>query len=204
MAYIYKITNQINGKIYVGKTLTSIEARWKEHIRDAKKVELSHRPLYNAIRKYGVENFIIEQLEECSAESVNERECFWIESLNSYKHGYNATRGGDGAQYADYNLIFSLYKENKTFKQISSLTGYDNATIRKALEQNGISKEERLKNNIAHRLRAVAKLDPVTEEIIEVYSSIGEAENKNGNTRHISEVCNGKRKTCKGFKWKFL
>lgn len=204
MAYIYKITNQTNGKVYVGKTLTSIETRWKEHIRDAKKEELSHRPLYSAIRKYGVENFIIEQLEECTVENVNERECFWIESLNTYKYGYNATRGGDGTQYADYSLIFSLYKENKTFKQISLLTGYDHATIRKALEQNGISKEERLKNNVAHRFRAVAKLDPVTEEIVEVYSSIREAENKNGNTRHISEVCNGKRKTCKGFKWKFL
>ena len=38
MAYIYKITNQINGKIYIGKTLKTISSRWKEHCREAKRV----------------------------------------------------------------------------------------------------------------------------------------------------------------------
>jgi len=48
------------------------------------------------------------------------------------------------------------------------------------------------------RVKPVAKLDPKTNEIIAIYSSIQEAENANGNTRHISQVCNGKRKICNG------
>ena len=156
------------------------------------------------MKKYGTENFVIEQLEECSSEIVNDREKYWIEFLGSYKYGYNATLGGDGAQYADYDLILSLYKENKTFEQIVELTSYDRKTIARALTQKGISKEERQKNNVAHISKAVAKLDPKTEEILEVYSSAAEAERYNGNTKHISDVCNGKRKTCKGFKWKYI
>ena len=54
------------------------------------------------MKKYGAENFVIEQLEECSSEIVNDREKYWIEFLGSYKYCYNATLGGDGAQYADY------------------------------------------------------------------------------------------------------
>ena len=156
------------------------------------------------MKKYGIENFVIEQLEECTSEEVNNREQHWIEFLGSYKLGYNATLGGDGTHYADYDLIFSLYKENKTFEEISKLTSYDRATIARALTQKGITKEERQKNNTAHICKAVAKLDPVTEEILEVYVSTAEAERHNGNTKHISDVCNGKRKTCKGFKWKYL
>ena len=52
--------------------------------------------------------------------------------------------------------------------------------------------------------KAVGKVDIITGEILEVYNSVNEAERDNGNTRHIAEVCNGKRKTCKGFKWIFL
>lgn len=156
------------------------------------------------MKKYGAENFVIEQLEECSSEIVNDREKYWIEFLGSYKYGYNATLGGDGTQYADYDLILSLYKENKTFEQIVELTSYDRKTIARALTQKGILKEERQKNNVAHISKAVAKLDPKTEEILEVYSSAAEAERYNGNTKHISDVCNGKRKTCKGFKWKYI
>lgn len=58
--YIYKITNQINGKIYIGKTLKDISSRWREHCKAAKKVCCEKRPLYMAINKYGIENFKIE------------------------------------------------------------------------------------------------------------------------------------------------
>lgn len=62
MAYIYCITNLINSKRYVGKTTTSIEERWKEHCYDFQKERCNKRPLYDAMNKYGVENFMIEEL----------------------------------------------------------------------------------------------------------------------------------------------
>ena len=106
MPYIYKITNSINGKIYIGKTLQSIEERWKEHCRDCTKSRVEKRPLYEAMNKYGKENFSIELVEECEESVLNEREVFWIEYYGSFKNGYNATIGGDGRPYIDYEMIF--------------------------------------------------------------------------------------------------
>lgn len=210
MAYIYKITNQINNKVYIGKTEDTIEKRFKEHCKASTKTKEKHRPLYAAMKKYGVENFTVELIEKVKLEdSLEERECYWIDYFNSFKEGYNATRGGDGRHYADYELIFNLYsKENKTCNEIHEITKYDIATIRRALNHYGIDKEQRISDGYEKerqkKQRKVAKLDLKTEEIIEVYNSISEAERCNGNSRHISSVCNGKRKTCKGYKWKFL
>ena len=63
MAYIYQITNDINGKVYIGKTEQSIEKRFSEHCQDAYKERNITRPLYSAMRKYGLEHFHIEMLD---------------------------------------------------------------------------------------------------------------------------------------------
>ena len=91
MPYIYKIVNDINDKIYVGKTLLTVEKRFKEHCNAYKKERYEKRPLYDAMNKYGIEHFKVETIEECSLEEVNEREIYWIKELNSYHNGYNAT-----------------------------------------------------------------------------------------------------------------
>lgn len=56
----------------------------------------SSKPLYQAIRKYGVENFSFEVLEECDTSLLDEKEVYYINLYNSYKEGYNATLGGQG------------------------------------------------------------------------------------------------------------
>ena len=76
MAFIYVITNDLNGKQYVGKTSRSIEERFKEHIRDKDYRKNEKRPLYNAMNKYGIEHFSIKVLEECSIEESAAREIF--------------------------------------------------------------------------------------------------------------------------------
>lgn len=73
MSYIYVITNDVNGKQYVGKTNKSISKRFKEHISDSKKERCEKRPLYSAMNKYGVEHFHAEQLEKCSVEDAAKR-----------------------------------------------------------------------------------------------------------------------------------
>lgn len=96
MGYIYKITNQINQKIYIGLTRETIEERWRSHIKKAK--QYPNRYLYDAMNHYGYENFTIEQIEECDDGVLDEREIYWISYYNSTNSdiGYNLTDGGGG------------------------------------------------------------------------------------------------------------
>ena len=202
MAYIYKITNQINGKVYIGKTLNTKERRWKEHCGDFTTERCRNRPLYRAMNKYGIENFTIEEIEECSPEAVNEREKYWIEQYGSFKRGYNATVGGDGKQYVDYDLICSLYKEVQSVKKVALLAGVCESTVHVALKNSNI---DIIHGSLSRsREKPVAKCDKITGEILEVYPSVGEAEKANGNSHHISDACRGKRNTCQGYKWKYI
>ena len=93
---IYKITNLVNGKIYIGKTIQGIQKRWYGHLKKAK-IGKGHY-LHSAIRKYGAHNFKIEQVCECnSAKELNQKEQYWISYYNSDNHslGYNLTPGGE-------------------------------------------------------------------------------------------------------------
>lgn len=207
MAYIYKITNQINGKIYIGKTLKTIPERWKEHCLDYKRERCEKRPLYDAMNKYGVENFIIEEIEECSPDILNDRETYWIEQYGSFKNGYNATKGGDGKRYIDYDLIYSLYKEGKNQKEIAAIVNCSTDTVRYALENSGVSKKERIRRGQESSGIPIAMLDKNTGEILKVFPSAGEAGRylkKNVGDAHIIAVCKGKRKTAYGYSWKYL
>ena len=103
--FIYKIVNNINDKVYIGKTLSSLENRFLEHKRDSARECEKNRPLYKAMSKYGVDNFSIELIEEVPIEVLSQREIYWIEFYNSYKYGYNATKGGDGKLLYDYEAI---------------------------------------------------------------------------------------------------
>lgn len=203
IAYIYKITNDINGKLYIGKTEFSIQKRFQEHCKDAFRKRNEKRPLYDAIQKYGIEHFHIDLIEETS--QPEEREIYWIEQYGSFKNGYNATLGGDGKRYADYDLIYALWKnENKSRQEIAELTGYDKATVTNALEACGVSKEERKKFIGTANQKPVACLDAKTLTVIETFTSIAEAERKYKTNQHIVDVCKGRRKTAGGYSWKFL
>lgn len=97
MIGIYKIENKVNGKIYVGQS-TNIQKRWDNH-KVASNCEKDHTynyPLYRAFRKYGVDNFSFDVLEECMVSELDDKEIFWIEYYNSFRNGYNQTLGGCG------------------------------------------------------------------------------------------------------------
>lgn len=109
MAYIYKIVNDINGKIYIGKTNLSLQERFEDHIRSSKRPSIENRPLYSAFNKYGIEHFTIEAVEEVLPEDASNREIYWIEQYQSYHNGYNATYGGDGRTLIDYKKVLELF-----------------------------------------------------------------------------------------------
>ena len=95
MAHIYKITNTLNSKAYVGRTEKDPQERFKGHIAAAR----NNGPMVisKAIRKHGVENFKFEVLQECTAEEQYSRESYWIGKYDTYKNGYNSSMGGEGA-----------------------------------------------------------------------------------------------------------
>lgn len=90
-AYIYKIKNNITSQIYIGKTENDVEKRFLRHKSNAAKGMETY--LYRSMRKYGLENFSIEVVEETNIEEINKREMYHI-SENSPE--LNMTLGGDG------------------------------------------------------------------------------------------------------------
>ena len=89
--YIYKITNKINNKIYIGQTIRPVEDRWKRHINDALNNILDTH-FARAIRYYKPENFSLEIIDTAkNQEELNHKEQYWIQYYNSTNKGYNET-----------------------------------------------------------------------------------------------------------------
>ena len=89
--FIYKITNKINNKMYIGQTIRPVEERWKRHINDAINNILDTH-FARAIRYYKPENFIVEIIDTAiTQEELNKKEQYWIQYYNSTSDGYNET-----------------------------------------------------------------------------------------------------------------
>lgn len=138
MSLIYKITNTINSKVYVGKTNYTLEKRFKYHLRDRLKPNFLKRPLYRAFQKYGIENFTIELLCECLESEADEKEIFWISYYDSYKNGYNATVGGQGTSIVDREKVIAQYLVSLNIKETARICGYHADTVKNVLESEGI------------------------------------------------------------------
>ena len=96
--FIYKITNTVNNKIYIGQTYNkTIYDRFKRHLNEASETSVSL--IGKAIYKYGKDKFVVELIDEAtSLQELNEKEKYWIKHYNSTNRniGYNLTFGGDG------------------------------------------------------------------------------------------------------------
>ena len=106
MIGIYKITNKINNHSYIGLS-TKVEERWKYHQSPYNQQRESYKSLYKAFKKYGIENFTFEILEECSIQELGEKEKYYIAKYDTYKNGYNMTTGGEdnvGSAHPNHKL----------------------------------------------------------------------------------------------------
>lgn len=142
IGYIYKITNLMNNKLYIGQTKKTIEERFRLHKLDSLRTDryCYNYPLYRAFRKYGFQNFKIELLEKCSIKQLNEREIYWINFYNTYKKGYNQTLGGEGSKKLEFdeNEIIKDYKELKTIEKVSHKYNCSSSTITQILKKHNI------------------------------------------------------------------
>ena len=204
MGYIYCITNLINNKRYVGKTTDSIEKRWKEHCKDCRKQQNEKRPLYDAINKYGIENFKIEQLETVSDSKLSDREIYWIQELQTYgKNGYNASKGGDGTILYDYQEFIDLYNLGYSSRKISEKTGASVETINKVLRSKGIKPRR-------SDAKIIDQFDEANNFVQTFFGSLEAAEwcvengitkSKHSASNHIINCCNGKEIVYGNYKW---
>lgn len=202
MAYIYKITNDINQKIYIGKTEFSIEKRFREHCQDAFRDRNEKRPLYAAMRKYDIEHFHIELIEETNI--PEEREKYWIEQYRSFKNGYNATLGGDGKRYIDYDLAISTYLITQNLNETAKILQCDTRHLAQILKHNNINIKSQSEINKEKYGKIIGQFTK-DNKLIHSFSSIQEASKSINKPRaHISECVNGKRKTAYGYIWKIL
>ena len=140
---IYKITNKLNNKCYIGQTIKSAEERWKEHQSHAFGTHINdiNKTLYKAIRKYGLENFTFEVLQDNieTFEQLDKAEIYWIDYYNSFVKGYNETFGGQ--QYhkilPNKEIIEDYYKTRSARKTALNF-GIDHSTVDNILNQNNI------------------------------------------------------------------
>ena len=213
MAYIYKIVNKTNNKLYIGKTSSTIEERFQEHCRDSKKVRCEKRPLYDAMNKYGIEQFYIEMIEQVSNDEIaSQREKYWIQTLRTYIgfedcNGYNATLGGDGTQYKHYDeqeIIKYYFSEDRiSLEKVAKKFNLDRSYIADIIKRNGY----KIKDRIVTRGRKVCQLDVQTNEIINIFNSIKEAKAYfNVTSGTINDALSGRRKTrmAYNYKWCYL
>lgn len=93
---VYLITCNVSGKHYVGITTSTLPRRWSQHKSNAKHGRRGK--LYSAIRKYGLQNFAIEQIATANTrDELTAKEQFFIKQYDSFVNGYNLTCGGDGS-----------------------------------------------------------------------------------------------------------
>lgn len=162
--------------------------------------------MLKAIHKYGENNFTIEILEQCdSVQDGAEKEKYWIERYRSFKEGYNATRGGDGRPYLDYDVLIGAYQKLQNAAEVAKQYGVNVGHLRKILKANGVdivsSQEVNRKNNST----AINQLS-LTGEYLQTFPSAKEAArqvDKPQGVSHITDVCKGRRQTAYGFKWEY-
>lgn len=116
--FIYSITNEVNGKTYVGQTTKPLDERWYNHLKSAR--GRSRLPIHCAIRKYGVDSFSIRVVSTAlSREELDILETYFIDKYNSLTpNGYNRTSGGGGFSGSHTEAARSKMRESHLGKEL--------------------------------------------------------------------------------------
>lgn len=167
---IYKITNLINGKCYIGQSVDIYE-RWHQH----KYADCKESVIHTAIKKYGIENFSFEIIEKLHQEELNEREIYWINYYDSYNKGYNCTLGGDTGIKYEYSKIYELWNSGLSNKEICEQLKCEDRVVTKALRSYDISEEEVRGRSNFFQKKPIVAIDIVSKKPLKIFNSIREA-----------------------------
>lgn len=163
------------------------------------------------MRKYGIEHFHIEQLEE--TKNPEEQEIYWIKYYDSYHNGYNATQGGDGKRLYDYELILEQLQQHPYPCDIAKMFNCCPDLVYEIAKQNKVE----IKNKAQEELKKTSKnISAFSKqgELVATFPSVAEAAkwcynngkclNLNSGVRgHIADAANGKRQTAYTYIWKY-
>lgn len=206
MGYIYCITNLINGKKYIGQTTRTIEERFRDHSYQAYASENDSRPICRAIKKYGIENFKVDQLEEVDNSSLNEREIYWIHELQTYgEQGYNATKGGDGHYIYDVEDFIYLYNMGYSCNAIAKKVGCNRPTVTRILKANGVNLRSNKRSVNQYDLAGnyIQSFDTIKAASKWIIEFIYPQDSVKSVSAAITSCCKGKYKTARGYKWSY-
>ena len=213
MSYIYKITNDINEKVYVGKTNISLKERFQAHCKDAFKERNEQRPLYSAMRKYGCDHFHIDLIEQCDTSLASEREQYWIGYYQGYSDGYNATLGGDGKQLYDHEKIahrllecpypIQIAQEFNCSVDLISIIAKEYQIPIKNLGQELNVNNKRSINQYTKQNKLIQTFVSISKAVNWLYQNKIIPNASSGARSHISEVASGKRKSAYGYLWRY-
>ena len=211
MGYIYKIINDINEKLYIGKTeYVDPLKRWKEHLKDCQKLKNEKRPLYDAMNKYGIEHFHFEVIEE--TDNTIEREKYWINQLRTYIgfddcNGYNATLGGDGKCYLNLNedevINYHITQGNFQLCNTAKYFNVDRSTIKRILDKYDIKYLNMTESN---RLRSRKIVQLLNGKVVNIFDSIKDAKRYldiQSQGCKIYDVCRHRKSSAYGYNWMY-
>lgn len=195
MIGIYKITNKINGHAYIGQSV-QIEKRWAAHKEKINSDKEKDYPLYRAFKKYGLDNFSFEIIEECQESDLNDREIYWIDYYDTFKNGYNQTVGGSGTRKYNPQDVIDTYNVSKNMNQTAKTLNLSYYTVRDILHHHNIFGIDEIK--------PVEQIDPKTLKVIKTFESLEDAAREIGCTHTaIAQAAAGQTNNCRGYFWRF-
>lgn len=211
--YVYKFTSP-SGKSYIGIT-NNLRRRIAEHKRLSKTL---NKAFYNAINKYGFDNFTFEILEEYNIkernkllDKLNEMEMYYISKFDTFKNGYNSTLGGDGTKGMCGELN-PFYNKKHTQESKNKMSEKHKGKVLTDEHKKKISEstKEALKNlptEKKNKMRGIPKTQKkvICLETQIIYNSICECSKiLNIQRSDIRKVCNGERIKAKGLTFRFV
>ena len=179
---IYKVTNLINKKVYIGQTIHSLEKRKKRHYSDAKRLKYY---FYNALNKYSKNDFKWEILIKCkSVKEMNMWEKYYINLYNSTNKckGYNSREGGrNGALTTEVKIKISKKAKGKKQTKMTQIKKVKSQIQSKHCKKVLCINSNKIYNNISHASREL-----------------------NLDRTNVSRVCNNEKAHTKGYEFKFI
>jgi group I intron endonuclease len=213
MGYIYKVTNTINNKIYIGQTKYSVAWRWHTHLYATfTNTAGDHNSLlHKAIRKYGIDAFKVEIIEQCNNKDLNEAEIKYIKKFKSADKdfGYNISLGGGGLLFYRDEDIKKLWDDGYAASEIARLLpqSIGRNTVRLRLLGMGVNETEIRKRGCEAISRSKHKLIyQYTKDgkyIKSFYSAKEASKETKSNPANIAMCANGEIKSAGGYQWSY-